>query len=393
MLFQCDNGPNTTDVNTSVPPLMCKDYPRFHWWVDVPVVGVLCVVGLVANILALVVWRSSSGHSHSMFLLQALAVTDNLYLLVTIFVYPVRCVFSQVELLFLQLAPLTYYLQNTTQSLCIWMIVLVTAERFVYVIRPMQASQLLRMHRKRCLLGLVYAFGLIYNLPYLLCYCVNGWKKRPRAGLDPDVLTVSYGIVSRLLFMYLIPLLGVSVMSAWLVRTISQSRRRRTLGSIYDSEKGEFTAAVGSGKRSSEGAKHTNTRSSHNSQDGKDQAVLYSSFTVSSTRQPLTLAASRNETRTTTLLVIIVVVFMVCQLPEMIYNVAYLQTIFTEFPPNSTNSTQKSDMFAYLERLDHLVPISNFTLAINSSANFFVYFLFGIHFRRQFLNMCRVNYQ
>ncbi len=197
--------------------------------------GVVCVIGLIANVLALLVWRSNREHRQSLFLLQILAVTDNFYLMVTVIVLPIICLFPQIELSLMQVSPLTYYLQNAAQSLCIWMIVLVTAERYIFVCRPLQASRIIKTSRKCWLVGLVYMFGCLYNLPYLLCYCIQDLRKQPNPGCYRALLKIALP-VSRFVLMFLIPVVALSVMSVCLIRALWRLHRRHTMTALAEIE-------------------------------------------------------------------------------------------------------------------------------------------------------------
>ncbi len=371
MVFQChhqvdkaEKKINTTNITTGniTTPLTTfpETNPPFDWWVEVPVVGALCVVGLVANCLALVAWRSRKESRRSLFLLQVLAVTDNFYLLITALALSISQIFPQVKFAFDQVGPLIFYLQNTAQSLCIWMIVLVTTERFVYITRPLHAPQMLRMKRKWWLVGLVFAFSILYNLPYLLCYCVQDGRKLYRAGINRGFMHVGFESVSRFVLMYLIPLVVLTVMSVALVRAITTMlRRRQTLVSATDTE--VMTEL-------------------QNSERADDQNEVFDSTTrnthslLSPSGRLVTPQSGNDERRSTILLVIIVLIFMLCQLPEVIYNILYLWPSATLFQP-----------------LDYLGLVSNLALVINSSANFFIYFFFANQFRQRVILMFKCS--
>ncbi len=374
MVFQCHQLVNRADENINVtlpvnhtaenittplvPALYAERNPLevLQWWVEVPVIGVLCVVGLVANTLAIVAWHSQTEHRRSLFIIQVLAVTNNFYLLITALALSISQIFPQVKFAFDQVAPLIFYLQNTAQSLCIWMIVLVTTERFVYITRPLQAPQMLRMNRKWWLVGLVFAFSILYNLPFLLCYCVHDGRKVHRPGIDQHLMDVWFESVSRFVLMYFIPLVVLIVMTVMLVRAITVLRRPQTLKSIT----------------------HTDEIELNHLQKMDDQGEE-AHITIGST--PSLLSASgrlvspqsvKNERRSTTLLVIIVIMFMFCQLPEVIYNTLIYVLYF--WPSAILPLT-----------LSHLTLVSNVALVINSSTNFFVYFFLASQFRRRVL--------
>ena len=402
MIFDCDDGINSTLANvTELQHLYtCSKYmPSFHWWVEVPVIGILCVIGMVANALALLVWRSEASQKRSTFLLQVLAITDNFYLLIAVFVLPLKCLLPQLELGLKRVSPLMLYLQNTAQSLCIWMIVLVTVERFVYVCRPMHASLLLDMPMKCRLVWLVCGACFVYNLPYLFCYCVWGWYKQLRPGVDGYLLEIGFSSISRFVLMFLIPMLSLAVMSARLVRTMSSRRRHQTLSSIGDVEQMDISDVSGTEKQS------------RGRSNGFDVSVENCPTSTGSTRLQLLRSGSHlvsnsrssQERRTTILLGIIVLIFVLCQLPEVMYNIAYFHYLSSmsrgpDYFGNGNANFSFNHTFneapvindaalLMLHQIDYLAPISHLTVVINSSANFFVYLLFGNRFRQKLVEI------
>ena len=378
------------DSNATVVNLNCMLSDETYWWVECPVIGLLCVVGLIANSLALMVWRSSREHRHSLFLLQALAITDNFYLLIALFVLPIQGALPELSDSFKEISPLTIYLFNTAQSLCILMIVLVTVERYIYVCHPFQASQTLRATRKFWLVGLVYAFSFLYNLPYVVCYCVEEvrdnpnfayYRKKVRPGVNSDLLKRVYEQGLRFVLMFLLPLLTLAVMSRRLVHDIHNVRRQETTASICETgnanlEDNSENGGCDSFIREDSCAPQHASRGSTNQYDSKQHHVT--SFRLR-LYPPNQVSQSQNDSsgrKITTLLIIIVCIFMVCQSLEMIY-------IFINFLPLDLCTLLKVDVIA---------PISHVLLVVNSSANFFVYFIFGNQFRKSFFGMMRLRH-
>ncbi len=374
----------------------CTISDASYWWVECPVIGLLSVVGLIANSLALMVWRSSREHRHSLFLLQALAITDNFYLLVALFVMPIRVALPELSNSFEEISPLTNYLVNTAQSLCILMIVLVTAERYLYVCHPFQASQTLRITRKFWLVGLVYSFSFLYNLPYVVCYCVEFEKdinatsftnyKVLRPGVKWDLLVQVYENGLRFVLMFLLPLLVLAVMSRRLVGDIRTVRRQEAALSVCETEQADLDDHSQNGRRDSfkEAIKEEDgSPPRHSSRDNSDQHVSSSHHRqhhVTSFRfklyQPKRRSQARDDSgggKITTLLTIIVFIFMVCQSMEMIYIFISLLSLD----------------YCTIAKVDVIAPISHLLLVVNSSANFFVYFIFGSQFRRRFFQMIK----
>lgn len=386
----------------------CELHRKYYWWVEGPVIGLLCVVGLVANSLALLVWRSSRKHvhhvhSHSLLLLEALAVTDNFYLLIALFVLPVRVLWQDTHNVFEEISPLTVYLLNTAQSLCILMIVLVTAERYIYVCHPFKASQTMRRAMKYWLVGLVYAFSFLYNLPNMGCYCVVPLEKGydnttfnyamvPRPGVNRHLLVHVYERGSRFVLMFLLPLLALAVMSRSLVRVIRSATRPEPMVPVCDMEHADLGGQcmqcenMGSDSGRRYQLDENVSKPDHPSRNNPDQHVTNNHsaqnnlprchFTLYTPNRISETQSYGTERKITSLLTVIVFVFMVCQSVEMIY-------FFIDY---LAADLLQSD-FCTRAIVDMIAPISHLSLVVNSSANFFVYFLFGNQFRKRCCGM------
>ncbi len=390
--------PNSGSIGGNVTLFQCNINYQWYSLVEGPLISLLCVVGLVANSLALLVWRSSREHRNHLFFLQVLAITDNFYLLVAFFALPLMKFLPKDSTLFVtlnEITPLMSFLQNTAQSLCILMIVLVTTERYICVCRPLEVHRALTKNGKCWLVGLVYVSSALYNLPYLVSYCMGitgkGLEERGKSGTSGFVRHW-HAHASRFLLMFLLPLVALAVMTWRLIRAIRQVRRRQTLVSVCDTDQADLgdhcenkDSDCDRGEpldevkpcRDHPNPNISNPRERHEMRclhPMHHQRVTSSRFKLSLTsRRGSESLTNRQGRKTTTLLVIIVCIFMICQSPEMIYIFSKLLTI---------------DICAWII-FYAIGKISHLLLVVNSSVNFFVYFIFGNQFRESFFRMFR----
>ena len=96
--------------------------------VELYLISAFCIIGLCGNFVSLVVLRKDEVRHHGLFLLQALAVSDGAYLVVALLRYPAKHLIND-EVIYLNVQLYVFPLLKITQTICIWMMVLVTVDR------------------------------------------------------------------------------------------------------------------------------------------------------------------------------------------------------------------------------------------------------------------------
>jgi len=147
-----DDGGNATG-GADVMDDQCR---WFHFVVNTPLIGALCVFGLFGNTLSLFVLERDRRNRVAVFLLQSLATADNLVLCVAFVqlsvVYGLLPAVGRADA---QLAMTPYLVKYVNpvgymvQSCTIWITVLLAVNRYVAVCRPFIAARWLTLRRTR----------------------------------------------------------------------------------------------------------------------------------------------------------------------------------------------------------------------------------------------------
>ncbi len=311
----------------------------FRLVAELYLISIFCVVGLVGNSMSLLVLRRDRERRQSLILLQTLAIADSLYLLVALFRYPLKYVVPDLDT-YTVMQPVVLPLLKTCQTICIWMMVLVTTERFIYVCNPLHANLLFSNSKRRVLGSLVFVLGVIYNLPRFFAQCILYMSPcnrdaimiyRERFMLWPYRYIYLNGLYMALL--YVAPLVTLCVMNVKLILAIRRAGRR----------------------------------------------------------QRVTLATGKNnnnlENNATLVLVIIILIFIICETPELLLRLLVIVHRYCTSIP----------LFAEVSNngLQNCTTVSELLMAFNSSVNFFIYVIFGKRFRvvlkETFTHSFRVN--
>jgi hypothetical protein len=116
---------------------------------NVYVVGALCLFGITGNLVSIVVLgRDRSIRRTTGLLLRALAVTDTAYLVSCLFIQTAKTICDSTDWVhpFLcrpvpYLEPYMWPLASIAQTGNAWMLVVITADRYVAICRPLHAAQ------------------------------------------------------------------------------------------------------------------------------------------------------------------------------------------------------------------------------------------------------------
>ncbi|XP_063545824.1 FMRFamide receptor-like [Cydia strobilella] len=291
--------------------------------------------GLLGNALCVAVLSRPQMRSSINCLLAGLAAADAALLVASVLLFGLSAVYPYTGRLRYyyyhicpRLAPLAYPLALVAQTMSVYLTLVVTAERWVAVCRPLRARALCTPRRARFAVVGVAIFAFAYNAPKFLevevvripalgegadneedaIYCVAAAEFRS------ELYVAVYVHWLYLLVMYAVPFTALAVLNAAIVRQVRRAQAERARLSR-------------------------------------------------SQRRELSLA---------TMLLVVVLVFFLCNLLPLV-----------------TNSFEVF-LGSELERLDALVKTSNLLVTINSSANFLIYVLFGDKFKRVFLaTFCR----
>lgn len=201
----------------------------FQKVVELYLTSILILLGIFGNITSIIVLRKDRERKNALFLLQALALADGLYLVVAIFRYPLKYLLPSHEK-FIAIQPIVFPLLKTFQTVTIWMIVIVTIDRYTCVCRPLLAPCLFNQKTRRCFTLALFITGFLYNIPRFLDSCVYQWYD-PCTGTVVSRMTYResfsgpyyYNIyidIMYIVLLYVIPLSTLIYMNCRLVQAI-----------------------------------------------------------------------------------------------------------------------------------------------------------------------------
>ncbi|XP_061718278.1 FMRFamide receptor-like isoform X1 [Cydia pomonella] len=337
--------------------------------------------GLLGNALCVAVLSRPQMRSSINCLLAGLAAADAALLVASVLLFGLSAVFPYTGRLRYyyyhicpRLAPLAYPLALVAQTMSVYLTLVVTAERWVAVCRPLRARALCTPRRARFAVVGVAIFAFAYNAPKFLevevvripalgegadneedaIYCVAAAEFRS------ELYVAVYVHWLYLLVMYAVPFTALAVLNAAIVRQVNTSdtshlQRPALRGRVYVHwlyllvmYAVPFTALA-----------------------VPNAAIVRQVRRAQAERARLS-RSQRRELSLATMLLVVVLVFFLCNLLPLV-----------------TNSFEVF-LGSELERLDALVKTSNLLVTINSSANFLIYVLFGDKFKRVFLaTFCR----
>lgn len=288
----------------------------------------LTIFGLIGNGLSIVILSKEVPSTSTSVILRALGVADSLYLLSNLMYYPLLGLKYKTSALDLYFIKPYYYVTVYVikpcmfifQQISIWLVVLVTVDRFFAVCKPMKALSQCTVKKARRHILIIFIFCIAYNIPrffeYEVVECYNADKNASSAEIDFPPMTSNvvyiwlYTIALYFLIYNLIPMTCLAVINTKLIMTLRKASRVRA----------ELT--------------------------GQKQ----------------------DSDNLTLMLVVVVVVFMVCQIPDFTIQILYF--VFKVLNDNHPIEVQLYDMF------------SAYMLMVNASVNFLIYCVCGKKFRK-----------
>jgi len=148
-------------------------YVQYATVVNVYVVGALCAFGIAGNVLSIVVLgRDRTIRRTTAFLLQMLAVADASLLVLCLFYVTLKTSLKFTDWLpaavrrrWPYVRVYSYPMACISWTATVWMVVLLTADRYVAICRPIHAAQYSTMPRLRRAVAVVWVLAVAYSLP------------------------------------------------------------------------------------------------------------------------------------------------------------------------------------------------------------------------------------
>ena len=351
------NDLNHNAAVTPVPAISQAFLNDFKLAIDVYVVATLCFFGITGNILSIIVLgKDKTMRGTTGFLLQMLAIADTLYLIMCLFIQTINAVeeltawYSTLNFYWSHAEQYVWPIASFAQTCTVWTVVIVTADRWLAITRPLHAPRYCTLSRMRWVVAGIWLIAAGYNVPLfferfvgkqydsqMAGYHVNSsswntttevvatvlstkWVVKRTPMRDDNLYVIVYTTTLFFLLRFLLPLAGLAYFNTRLIQAIRKSRALRA-------QRGE--------------------------------------------------AESRRD-RITLTLVVVVVVFVICELPDFCLRIwMSLKKILPHLPYD-------------LHVLRLINVISNLFLTINSCSNVIIYILLGRKFRSVLISMlCR----
>ncbi|ELU17914.1 hypothetical protein CAPTEDRAFT_196837 [Capitella teleta] len=207
--------------------------------VCVVTIGIVCLFGLAGNITSFFVLLKHSTDKVTIFMLQAICVSDTLLLFASIVMYVLptiekhffgpRSAIEEVPSYVIHVWPFAMMAHTMT----IWVTVLVTFTRFRAMCTPHQYK---KQTQKEIIskVFLVAVLSALFNLPRFFEHREISFPGGTNTTLDPvnlgdsKIYQVLYSNVAYFLVMYIIPLVSLFGMNTKLIRALKDFRRKRS---------------------------------------------------------------------------------------------------------------------------------------------------------------------
>ena len=333
-----DINTNSTDImwlNTSEPPDLftnnSMDNDTFHIGIHPEtakckifrfvlytiICGLLCLLGFLGNSLSFLVLARDRSTPVASFLLQVMAVADNLFLLLWFIHYSVRDILrywdidAQQHPAWIYVRVFTFPFLYMTQMETIWLTVVVAMNRYMAICLPYRAPHLCTIHNVYKEVIFVTVFSIAYNIPRffeLTVLSVDNQTVWDRTDIGKDTLYKTvYTDAMYYLFTFVLPLLILGFVNTRVIVAYQGIRRRK---------------------------------------------------------RRMTSRRADNENNITLVMIMVVAIFMLCQAPARIVQLVW------------SYSYNHCEEYQY-----YLIHISNSLEVLNSSINFLIYFIFRKRFR------------
>lgn len=300
----------------------------------VPIFGTICLLGLLGNTFSIVVLQWEKRNKVATFLLQALALADNLFLLVSGFsqIFAALCLYNSWDEAHQAAIPyirvFIWPLVAVTQFGTVWMTVLIAANRYVAICRPFQAHKLCSMFWVRVQIAAVVVSAVLYNIPKFFEFKLTSVRNEENNrtyidGTETDLLSsnvynILYLNAMYSVFVFLVPLCFLLILNVCIIRELFAARQRFL-------------------------------------------------------KRQIPIAGEEEENNITLVMIIIMAIFFFTQTPAFV---------------NALVFTLNANAYVCGEAYFYFYHISNLLVCLNSSTNFVVYCLFRKQFRERIVNFC-----
>ena len=222
----------------------CEDYRNFcsaRIYIDVCIIAPLCLAGIVGNFLAILTLRLDHSNRTMTFLLQALAVADNSYLVSSLLVQTLKSVTECSNWLvdlkepYQFMEPYLWPLASIAQTTTVWLTVLVTLDRYVAICTPFQSMRQHVNKRTKKAVYMILIAAFLYNIPRFFekvvrfmpehCFRVCRYVARPTWLRNNELYKLIYKTILFFIFRMVGPLGILLMLNVKLIQALRRARR------------------------------------------------------------------------------------------------------------------------------------------------------------------------
>lgn len=227
-------------------------------------------VWVTGNTLSIVVLgKDKTMRGTTGFLLQALAMADSLYLVMCLFIQTLNTIEEltdwwspQLNYYWSHIEPFAWPVASFAQTCTVWTVVIVTADRWLAITRPLHAPRYSTLTLVRRAVAVTWLLAAVYNVPLFFerivaplsfalvdntTIVVVNWTVNRTAIRDDKAYVIVYTTTLFFLLRFLLPLSSLAFFNTRLIQAIQKSRAlraRRGDGAVGESRKDRNTLTL-----------------------------------------------------------------------------------------------------------------------------------------------------
>lgn len=194
---------------------------------------IVCVTGIIGNLLTFVVFIKFKPRSSTNVYLTALAISDTIKLLcdflyfIVVFLEKIGKHDASVQV-FVTLYPIAHYILNFSLCNTAWLTVSVAMERYIYMKWPERARTICTITRAKITCCVVWLAAMLITVPFALRY----EPIRSNGTIDVNVTTMWRDAKFKDAYVWfqnilrsIVPLIVLIIINIWIIRTLSRASR------------------------------------------------------------------------------------------------------------------------------------------------------------------------
>ncbi|XP_074662807.1 FMRFamide receptor-like [Tubulanus polymorphus] len=206
------------NITTTAPPTAIKTYKVVRFYVMCSVLPLVCLIGVIGNLLSFIVWWKEGSKTSTNFLLLALSAVDSLFL-INYFCYQSLGYLLQYNSI---RDPTSTYVNNLfwiTKFTAVYTIVIIAVDRCIAVCLPLQANVWATIRRTKIVFSAMVVASVLYNLPRFIKSDYTSYRN--------STYVMVYMVGLYIVVYFIVPLLALMISNLILISNIKRADRRR----------------------------------------------------------------------------------------------------------------------------------------------------------------------